>query len=63
MALVEGQPFVHAHVVLGQRDLRAVGGHLVEARVAVTVEVFVDVMEGEVQREQDPEVRLKLLRP
>jgi len=62
VALVDGEPFVHAHVVLGRRDLSTVGGHLVSARVGVTVEVFVDVMEGEIARAHDPEVRLKLLR-
>jgi len=63
VALVEGEPFVHVHVVLGRRDLSTLGGHLVSATVAVTVEVYLDVLEGPMERKLDSEVRLKLLQP
>jgi len=62
VALVDGTPFVHAHASLGDRDLRLVGGHLIRATVAVTVEVFLDVHETRLERAFDPGVRLKLLR-
>lgn len=37
----EGEPFPHVHVVLGDRELRAVGGHCFEVVVAVTAELRV----------------------
>ena len=40
IALDEGKPKLHAHVVLGRRDTSACGGHLLEARVRPTLEVL-----------------------
>src|SRR4051794_28309351 len=39
IALFEGKPKLHAHVVIGKRDLTAHGGHLIEAYVRPTLEV------------------------
>lgn len=62
VALVDGEPFVHAHASLADRELIQVGGHLVRATVAVTVEIFIDCCESTVERVLDPEVKLKLLK-
>lgn len=62
VALVEGEPFVHAHACVARRDLRMLGGHLVRATVAVTVEAFLLVGQTPLIRELDPEVKLKLVR-
>lgn len=61
VALVDGAPFIHAHVSLGDRDLKLVGGHLVRATVAVTVEIFIDPSDHQLERAHDPEVKLNLL--
>jgi hypothetical protein len=37
---LDGEPFVHAHVVVGGRDTVAHAGHLMAARCAATVELF-----------------------
>jgi predicted DNA-binding protein with PD1-like motif len=39
VALKEGEPAVHAHVIVGKKDGTAHGGHLLEARVRPTCEV------------------------
>lgn len=62
VALVDGEPFVHAHATLGSSDFSVHGGHLVAATVAVTVEAVVTVFDTRFQRSLDPEVKLKLLR-
>jgi len=36
----EGQPQIHAHVVLGRSDATTLGGHLISARVRPTLEVI-----------------------
>jgi predicted DNA-binding protein with PD1-like motif len=54
LALLEGEPIVHCHVVLGDREMRTYGGHLFEATASVTVEIFIRVFEGEVSRQFDP---------
>lgn len=64
VALVEGdpsRPFVHGHVTLGTPTFEAIGGHLVRATVAVTVEVVVTPLPGALSRRLDPEVGLRLL--
>jgi predicted DNA-binding protein with PD1-like motif len=55
-------PRVHAHVVVGRSDGGARGGHLCEARVGPTLEVFVVESEVEIRREMDDEFRLPLIR-
>ena len=61
IALVEGEPFIHAHVVLGDRDMSARGGHLVEAEVAVTLEVSLQPLPEAAVREYDEAIGLNLL--
>ena len=61
MARLEGEPIVHCHVVLGDREMRTFGGHLFEATTSVTVEIFLRVFEGEVSRKLDPNFGANLL--
>lgn len=37
----DGKPFIHAHSALGREDFTMFGGHLFEATVAVTAEIYV----------------------
>jgi uncharacterized protein len=60
-ALNDGEPFVHAHVVLSGGDGSAWGGHLVEAHVWPTLEVVLVGWPKEVQRKLDKETGLYLL--
>jgi predicted DNA-binding protein with PD1-like motif len=61
LALLEEEPVVHCHVVLGDREMRTFGGHLFEAITSVTVEIFMRVFEGEVLRQLDPNSGANLL--
>ena len=62
IALQEGKPKLHAHVVLGRRDGSACGGHLLEARVRPTLEVIVTESPAHLRREHDPVTGLALIR-
>lgn len=62
VALVDSTPFVHPHVVLGDEKANVKGGHLFEARVAVTGEFTILGTPIPVSREMDPDVGLKLWR-
>jgi len=55
------RPKVHAHVVLGHRDGRTQGGHLLEARVRPTLEVVLEESPRFLRRRERPEVGLALL--
>lgn len=39
VALTDGRPVIHAHLIIGKRDGTAHGGHLLEAYVRPTLEV------------------------
>ena len=62
IARMNDEPVIHCHVVLGDREMRTFGGHLFQARVSVTVEIFMRVFEGEVSREFDPRFGANLLK-
>ena len=58
----EGSPRVHVHCVLSRRDGTAVAGHLVEARVRPTLELFLDTSDATLVRRPDEESGLELIR-
>jgi uncharacterized protein len=62
IALEDGEPKVHAHVVVGKRDGTAHGGHLLEAHVWPTLEVVLVETPGHLRRELDEETQLPLIR-
>lgn len=59
---MEGKTYVHAHIALGDEDLKVHGGHLNSAVISVTGEIIIDVIEGEVDRELDENIGVKLLK-
>jgi len=63
VALVEGKPFIHAHAVLSRCDesLACIGAHIKEAFVAVTLEIFMTVLDTSVERKLDESIGLKLM--
>jgi len=61
IALEEGRPKVHAHVVVGKRDGSAHGGHLKSARVRPTLEVVLVESPAHLRRRMDPRTGLALI--
>jgi predicted DNA-binding protein with PD1-like motif len=61
IALSKGEPRVHAHVVVGKSDGTAHGGHLMEAHVRPTLEVFVTESSQQLVRKMDDETGLPLI--
>ncbi|MGH6944176.1 MAG: PPC domain-containing DNA-binding protein [Geminicoccaceae bacterium] len=61
IALNEGEPKLHPHIVVGKADGTAHGGHLLEAHVRPTLEVIVTESPIHLQRRSDPETGLALL--
>jgi len=50
---VEGKPFIHAHIALGDNTLAVRGGHLREAVVSVTCEVTLTRFRDDIGRKKD----------
>lgn len=61
IALSDGEPKLHPHVVVGKRDGTAHGGHLLEGRVWPTLEVIVTESPAHLRRRSDPETGLALI--
>lgn len=58
----DGEPSVHAHVVVGRSDGSTRGGHLIEARVRPTLEVILTESPAHLRKKMDPESGLALIR-
>lgn len=54
ISILEGRPFIHAHIIIVGPDHRVTGGHLFSATVAITLEVYVRVVRGRLVRQHDP---------
>lgn len=63
IALKDGKPALHAHVVLGRRDSTALAGHLKEFHVFPTMEVVLTETPAELRKRVDDETGLALLSP
>ncbi len=62
ITLDDGEPKVHAHVVLGRQDGTTRGGHILEAHVRPTLEVIVVEAAQHLHRQTDPATGLPLIR-
>jgi uncharacterized protein len=60
---VISKPVVHTHMVVGHRDGTASAGHVLEAIVAPTLEVFVTIDAVPLRKEYDPASHLTLIDP
>lgn len=58
----DGQPQVHAHIVVGKADGTAHGGHLLRATVRPTLEVILTESPTHLQRQLDPDAGIPLIR-
>jgi uncharacterized protein len=61
IALKDGEPHVHAHVVVGGSDGIAHGCHLLEARVRPTCELILTESPIHLQKKFDPESGIALI--
>jgi predicted DNA-binding protein with PD1-like motif len=63
IALYQGKPVVHTHMMLGTSDGTTRGGHVLDAHVSPTLEVMVTVDPITMQKRFDPETDLTLIDP
>ncbi len=63
IALYKGKPSVHTHMVVGLPDGSTRGGHVLEAHVSPTLEVYVTVDPTDMHKRLDPETDLTLIDP
>jgi predicted DNA-binding protein with PD1-like motif len=58
-----GEPALHAHIVLGRRDFSALAGHLEEIDVFPTMEVVLTETPAHLRKRYDPQTGLTLIAP
>jgi len=63
VALRDGKPVVHSHMVIGRQDGTAHGGHLLEAYIRPTCEVVLTESPTQLHRFLDPESGLAVIKP
>lgn len=61
IVLYQGEPMIHAHVVVGRSDGRTLGGHILEAHIRPTLEVTVVESPKHLQRTYNPDIGLALI--
>jgi predicted DNA-binding protein with PD1-like motif len=63
IALYQGKPVVHTHMLVGSPDGTIQGGHVLDANVSPTLEVMVTVDPVTMQKRLDPATDLTLIDP
>jgi uncharacterized protein len=63
VALKDGKPAVHAHLVVGKKDGTAHGGHLIKATIRPTCEVILTENPEYLKKQIDAESGIALIRP
>jgi uncharacterized protein len=61
VTIVDDKPFLHIHTVLSNENFVCIGGHLKEATVGATCEVYLTDLDTKIERIIDEEIGLKLL--
>lgn len=61
VALVDNKPFLHIHTVLSDSNFQTYGGHLKEATVGASCEIYLTNFETDIERVFDEDTGLKLL--
>ncbi len=59
---MNGEVYLHLHVIICNVEHKALGGHLSQAIISATFEGIIDIIDGQVNREHNPEVGLNLLK-
>ncbi|HHZ00923.1 MAG TPA: DNA-binding protein [Sedimentibacter sp.] len=62
VSTMDGKLYNHIHMSAGDKENKVVGGHLNRAVVGATCEMFIFVVDGQVDRKFNQEVGLNLLK-
>ncbi len=57
---MDRKPYIHLHATLADQHHAIHGGHVLEMRVGATCEMFITVLDGEVERRRDEELGINL---
>ena len=61
LSTMNQEVYQHLHIAVGNVQGQAFGGHLNEAVVSVTAEIFIQIIDGEVDRFLDESININLM--
>jgi uncharacterized protein len=61
VSTMNNEVYLHCHATLSDPDMKAIAGHLVEGRVAVTCEIILASLDCNITREHDDSTGVNLL--
>lgn len=53
---VNGKPYLHLHVTAAGGDMKVVAGHLLYARISLTAEISIDIIDGNITRKRNEDL-------
>ena len=57
---MNGKPYIHLHAVMADQQHKVHAGHVISLTIGATCEMFVTVLDGEVNRQKDEELGINL---
>ena len=54
----DGAPYIHLHITCTGKDGKVVGGHLISGIISLTAEIFIDTIDGKIDRKFDEQLRI-----
>lgn len=60
VSIMNGEPYIHAHITLGKGDFTLVGGHLKEATVHAVCEVYLIEVSKKIERKHQESLGLNV---
>lgn len=61
IGIVDGKHTVHTHITCSQPDSNIIGGHLDKGITSHTMEIFIDVLDGEVVKRKNPDLGINVI--
>ncbi len=56
LSVKDNEPYLHMHINFSDEENKVYGGHLVKCVIALTAEIFINVLDGVMQRKLDNEL-------
>lgn len=60
ISTLEGEYYPHLHISASNGDGNVFGGHMKSARISVTCELTINIIDGVVERQKDPETGINI---
>ena len=60
ITVMNGEPYLHIHICCSNAEGEMVAGHLNDARIGVTGEIFITKIDGQIDRKKDENIGINL---